>query len=105
MPDETQTDRNFTQVWRDVADSINCVPEDKRKKILRNLSVFMHDMKHTLGLINNANELIRRDIHSCPEKHKSEDMISIVRTSTQQLNTYFDTMIDACCNQIDVDDE
>lgn len=105
MPLETQTEKDFSQVWQDVADAINHVPEEKRKKILKNLGVFMHDMKHTLGLINNANELIRRDIQSCPEKHKSDDMIAIVHTSTQQLNLYFDTMIEACCNQINIADE
>jgi hypothetical protein len=69
------------------------------------MSIFMHDMKHTLGLINNANELIRRDIQNCPEKHKSDEMVSIVQTGTQQLDAYFDTIVDACCNKINIDGE
>jgi hypothetical protein len=105
MPLELQTEKGFNQAWQDVADSINNLPDGKRKQIHQAMSVFMHDMKHTLGLINNANELIRRDIQNCPEKLKSDEMVSIVHTGTQQLDAYFDTIVDACCNKIDIDVE
>jgi flagellar motor switch protein FliG len=105
MPLEPQAEKGFTQAWHDLAESINHMSEDKRKQIQKVLSVFMHDMKHTLGLISNANELIRRDIQKCPQEHKSEDMISIVHTAAQQLDEYFDTIVEACCNKIDIGED
>ena len=105
MPLDPQAEKGFFQSWHAVANSINHVPEDKRKQIQQSLSVFMHDMKHTLGLINNANELLRRDIQNCPDKQKSEEMISIVHTGTQHLNAYFDIIIEACCNKININEE
>jgi len=105
MPLEPQAEKGFIQAWQDVANSINQLSASKRNQIQQVMSVFMHDMKHTLGLINNANELIRRDIQNCLEKHKSDEMISIVQTGTRQLDAYFDTIVDACCNKIDIDGE
>jgi light-regulated signal transduction histidine kinase (bacteriophytochrome) len=103
MPLEPQAGKEFSEVWRGVADSINLLPEDEKIQYRRVLGVFMHDMKHTLGLINNANELIRRDIQKCSENHESEDMIAIIHKGTQQLDEYIDTIVEACCNKIDFD--
>ena len=105
MPLEPQAEKEFTQTWQGVAYSINLLPEDQREQYRKILGVFMHDMKHTLGLITNANELIRRDIQQCPEKHKSGEMISIVHTAARQLDAYFNTIVEACCNQIDIGEE
>jgi hypothetical protein len=100
-----QVEKGFSQVWQGVADSINLLPKGKRELYRKILGIFMHDMKHALGLINNANELIRRDIQGCPEKHKSEDMVAIIHKGTQQLDEYIDTIVEACCNKIDIDGE
>lgn len=105
MLSEPQAEKGFTQAWQGVADSINQLSNDQRKQIQQAMGVFMHDMKHTLGLINNANELIRRDIQNCPNNHKSEEMVSIIHTGTQQLDAYFDTIVEACCNIIDISEE
>ena len=105
MPLETQAEKGVSNAWQAVADSINHLSNHERKKIRHVLSMFMHDMKHTLGLIANANELIRRDIQSCPEKHKSDEMISIIHNGAQQLDEYFDTIVESCSNRIDVGED
>lgn len=101
MTNQSQDGEDFSIAWQGVADAINHLPTGEREKYRKSLGIFMHDMKHTLGLINNANEIIRRDIHACKEKHRSEDMITIVYNSTQALDAYFDTMVDQCFNNIE----
>lgn len=105
MSTEPQAIMEFDQAWQGIADSINLMAEDERKQYRKVLGIFMHDMKHTLGLIVNANELIRRDLQKCPEKHESDDMLSIVRKGTKQLDQYIDTIVEACCNKIYIDGE
>jgi hypothetical protein len=91
---------DFSQTWEGVADFINQLPQDQRAQYRKTLGVFMHDMKHTLGLINNANELIRRDVQQCPEEHHAVEMIEIIKKGSQQLDGYLNTMLENCCHRI-----
>jgi hypothetical protein len=105
MPKEPQDGMEFGKVWQGMAGFINQLPNDQREQIRMSLGNFLHDMKHSLGLINNANELIRRDIQGCPEEHRSAEMIDIIRTGSKQIDEYLNIMVEDCCNIIEVDEE
>ena len=59
---------------------INDLPPEQREQYRQSVGAFMHDMKHTLGLIVNANELVRREIKGCQKEHKAIEMIDIIKT-------------------------
>ena len=95
---------DFSQAWQGMAGFINQLPNDEREKYRKAIGDFMHDMKHALGLINNANEIVRRDVNGCSEEHKAGEMIDIIKTGSQQLDGYLNTMLENFCDKIDLDE-
>ena len=101
MTIQSQEGEEFSQVWLGVADSINQLPKEEREKFRQVLGVFMHDMKHNLGLIANANELIRRHFQKGQEDRRAKEMIAIIHEGTQRLDAYIDVMVKDCVNKIE----
>ena len=93
---------DHNQFWQGIAALINDLPPEQREQYRQSLGVFMHDMKHTLGLIINANELVRRDVEGCQGEHKAVEMIDIIKTGSQQLDDHLNIVVDDCCNLIEV---
>lgn len=101
MAKKHKQEMEFSQIWEGIAGFVNQLPDDQREQYRKILGHFMHDMKHSLGLINNANEIIRRDVQACPEKHQAAEMIEIIKTGSKQLDSYLDTMVVNCCHKIE----
>ena len=95
-------DPDFEKVWQDLAEDLNHLPIVTRQRYRQDLGQFMHDMKHTLGLVINANEIILRDMGDDPENERSKEMLDIVRSASKQLNVYFDVIVNGCLNRLDV---
>jgi hypothetical protein len=104
MAKKHEQEMDSSQVWQGVAGFINQLPADQREQYRKSLGFFMHDMKHTLGLINNANEIIRRDVQACPEDHRAAEMIDIIKTGSKQLDAYLNTMVEECCHRIETEE-
>ena len=102
MSDKSQGLLDHNQYWKGMAALINNLPPEQREQYRQSLGSFMHDMKHTLGLIINANELVRRDIEDCQGDHKAVELIDIIKTGSQQLDDLLNILLNDCCNLIEV---
>ncbi len=102
MAKKHKQEKEFSQVWEGMAGFVNQLPQDQREQYRKVLGDFMHDMKHTLGLIINANEIVRREVQGCSEEHNAAEMIEIVKTASKQLDGYLNTMVENCCHKIDM---
>lgn len=102
MTKNTQGMSGHSQSWQEIAALINDLPLEQREQYRRSLGAFMHDMKHTLGLIVNANELVSREIKKCPEEHKAVEMIDIIKIGSKQLDDHLNVIVNDCCNLIEV---
>lgn len=99
---DNQAERNdeHAQTWRDLAGLVNGLPVEEREQYRAVVGNFMHDMKHTLGLITNANEILRRDVENDPGKSRSVEMLNIIRTGALQMDVYLNTMVKEFANHI-----
>jgi hypothetical protein len=88
--------------WREFAEMLNQLPVEEKKRYHALLGQFLHDVKHSLGLISNANELLRRDANAFPDKHRAKEMIGVTRTGFEQLNGYVNVMLRNFYEHIDV---
>ena len=104
MSDKSKRLLDHNQFWQGIAALINGLPPEQREQYRQSLGAFMHDMKHTLGLIMNANELVRRGIKGCQGEHKAVEMIEIIKTGSQQLDDHLNIIVDDCCNLIEVEE-
>ena len=102
MVKNTQGLLDHDQYWKGMAALINDLPPEQREQYRQSLGAFMHDMKNTLGLIINANELVRRDVEGCQGDHKAVELIDIIKTGSQQLDDLLNIVVNDCCNLIEV---
>lgn len=102
MTDDVQQSPKYQQIWRELAEQVNQLPLETRERYHQTLSELLHDMKHTLGLIMNAQELAWRGLDDDPKIEKTLEMLDIIRTGSVQMNGYLNTMMDDCVNLIEV---
>lgn len=100
MDNQTERNDDHVQTWRDLAELVNALPVEERERYRAVVGNFMHDMKHTLGLITNANEILRRDVENDPGKSRSLEMLNIIRTGALQMDGYLNTMVNEFANHI-----
>ena len=99
-----RNDSEFEKVWQDLAEEINNLPRESRERYRQELGQFMHDMKHTLGLVINANEIAIRDVADDPDNDRSMEMLDIIRTAASQLNQHLDVIVGGCLNRIEIEE-
>ena len=99
-----QNDPEFEKVWQDLAGDINQLPDEARQRYRQELGQFMHDMKHTLGLVMNANDIVLRDVGDDPDNDRVLEMLDIIRSASGQLNAQLDMIVKGCLNRIDVEE-
>ncbi len=102
MAKNTQELLDHNQFWQGIADLINDLPPEQREQYRQSLGAFMHDMKHTLGLIINANELVRREVEGKQWENNAVELIEIIKTGSQQLDDLLNIIVGDCCNLIEV---
>jgi hypothetical protein len=100
MDNQTEGKNEHAQTWRELAGLVNNLPVEEREQYRAVVGNFMHDMKHTLGLITNANEILRRDVENEPGKSRSLEMLNIIRTGALQMDGYLNTMVEEFANHI-----
>lgn len=104
MAEEMQSESPQEQVWQDLMGLVNQLPLEMRERYRQALGKFMHDMKHTLGLITTAQALARRTTGDTPDLEKTLEMLEIIRTSSMQMDEYLNTIVDDLCNRIEIKD-
>lgn len=105
MAGDLQSSDRYTQMWQDLAEVLNRLPIEDQEAYRKVLGEYLHDMKHTLGLITNANEILRRDVGERPERSRSLEMINIIHTGALQLDGYLTTMVEEFANRIEASED
>jgi hypothetical protein len=91
------------QVWENLARLVNDLPEEERQLVYDAMAKFLHDMRHSLGLIFNAQELTRREIENFPEEFRSEEMLEIIRTASDLATKQVEQIAESFCDQIEIE--
>jgi hypothetical protein len=64
----------------------------------------MHDLRHTLGLITNAEGLLRRDLKARPDAQDALTLLDIVRTAGRRAVAHLTAMAASFGDQIHIDE-
>ena len=93
------------EIWDDLAELVNQLPLDERKRYRKNLGKFMHDLRNTLALITNSEDLIRRDFRDREDVDSVMELMNIVKTATHRASGHLTDIIESFGDQIDLSDE
>jgi hypothetical protein len=95
----------YIRFWRDMAELINKLPIEERRKYYENLGKFVHDMRHTLGLITNAQDLLRRDIVERARISDPLSLLNIIKMASMRGSTLVNDVAEAFGTHIDLGEE
>ena len=84
----------YSAAFLDIAQAASQLPEDKRVEVSNQLGTYTHDLKHLLGLVTGANEIILRHASSDEPGGKIVEMVEIIQDATIQMDAYFDLLVD-----------
>ena len=101
--DSKATPKNL-EIWELLAQLINQMPSEERQKYRQSMGEFMHDMHHTLGLISNAQDLLRRDLMENARLSDPLRMLDIIKTASERGCVLLNEVIDSFGNQIELSD-
>lgn len=93
----------YSPAFQELAEIVNRQPEESRELVRRALGEYLHDIKHTLGLITGANTIIQRDLEDGPENFDSAEMLTIVMDAALRINKYVNLLNENLVTQIDAD--
>ena len=93
----------YEEVWRGLADLVNELPMEKRKYYVHILGKFMHDMRHTLGLITNSQDLLRRDIVEKARISDPMSLLNIIQTASMRGSVLVESFVQGFAHQVELD--
>ncbi len=71
----------YREVWKDLADLVNGLPEEQRLRYQNNIALFIHDLRQIIGIVYSAEGILRKTHEDDPEDVEVLDMI---RKATQR---------------------
>ena len=84
----------YLAAFLEIAQAANQLPENRRAEISNQLGAYTHDLKHLLGLVTGANEIILRRSPSDESVGKIIEMVEIIQDAASQMDAYFDLLVD-----------
>ncbi|MBW8012437.1 MAG: hypothetical protein FVQ83_14575 [Chloroflexi bacterium] len=93
------------EIWDDLAELVNQLPQDERKRYRKNLGKFMHDLRNTLALITNSEDLIRRDFRERDDVDSVMELMNIVKTATHRASGHLTDIIESFGDQINLSED
>jgi hypothetical protein len=94
---------NYRQAFKELADLINRQSPDIREETRRVFGEYLHDIKHTIGLITGATTIILRDLEDGCEDFDSAEMLPIINDAAMRINHYVNLLNETLVTQIDAD--
>ncbi len=79
----------YREVWKRMAERLDELPWDERRRYQRSVSLFVHDLRHLLGIVYSAEGLLTKKLKSKPEEIELLDMIHSANTDAIDLRTDF----------------
>lgn len=84
-----QPQNDYKEVWKDLAELIQALPQEQQKIYQPNISMFAHDLRQILGIVYSAEGLLRRSREESPEDTELLDMIHKASSNALRLLTDF----------------
>ena len=88
------------QIWRGMARLVNELPREERQRYQREFARFAHDLRHDLGVVANAEALLRTDLQSLPDTAEMLDFLEILLKANTRAIATLDALIVSFGHQI-----
>ncbi|MEN8241934.1 MAG: hypothetical protein ABFS17_08440 [Chloroflexota bacterium] len=103
MSEMQSIEEKYALFFRELAELVNQQPAETREHTRRLIGEFLHDIKHTLGLITGANTIIERDLGDKSEPFDSFEMIQIADQASMVIDAHLDLLNQHFASRIDAD--
>jgi nitrogen-specific signal transduction histidine kinase len=103
MSEPSSIEDKYALFFSQLAELINQQPPDTRADTRRLIGDYLHDIKHTLGLITGANTLIERDLKDESEPFDSFEMLEIANQASMTINQYLNLVNENFASKIDTE--
>lgn len=103
MSENQSFGEKYASLFQDLAELVNQQPMEHREQTRQLAGEFLHDLKHTLGLITGANALILRDLRGGEEKTQSFEMVKIANDAALKIDAYVDLVTETFVTNIDAE--
>ena len=100
---DDEASRAYLDSWNELAEMINALPLEDRRRFRKTIGKFMHDMRHTLGLIVNSQDLLRRDMTEKAMISDPVSLLNIIKMASMRGNALLNDLVEQFANQIDVE--
>ena len=100
---DDEASKAYLESWNELAEMINALPVEDRRRFRKTIGKFMHDMRHTLGLIINSQDLLRRDIKDRAMITDPISLLNIIKMAGMRGNALLGELVEEFANQIDVE--
>jgi hypothetical protein len=100
---DDEASKAYLESWNELAEMINALPLEDRRRFRKTIGKFMHDMRHTLGLIINSQDLLRRDIKDRAMITDPISLLNIIKMAGMRGNALLGELVEEFANQIDVE--
>ena len=102
-PSDKESSKAYLDSWNELAEMIDALPLEDRHRFRKTIGKFMHDMRHTLGLIINSQDLLRRDIQDRAMITDPVSLLNIIKMASIRGNALLNDLVEEFANQIDVE--
>ncbi len=79
----------YREAWKRMSARLEELPLEERRRYQRSISLFVHDLRHLLGIIYSAESLLTKKLKNKSEEAELLDMIHTANIETIDLLTDF----------------
>jgi hypothetical protein len=76
---------DFIRLWDALVALVNYLPEDERQEMQTNLKEYIHELRHTIGLITSAQALLQRDLSTREDRADILMLLDIISIAANRL--------------------
>ena len=73
------------RLWDELIDLADQLPDEKRQELLALIRVYIHEVRHTIGLITSSEALLRRDLEGKPGAAEAQVLLDIISIAAKRL--------------------
>lgn len=89
MPESPSAEEKYASVFKELAELVNQQSVEDRQRIRKGIGAFLHDLKHTLGLITGSNSVLAREL---ADEGEGIEMLTIAENASMEIDAYLDLL-------------